>query len=193
MICGPSCWQSKRDDFVRCLTEKMLIYALGRGLEYYDQCAVDRIKRRRWSKTTIAFRDWCWKSPRAILFRSGRENGVKNESPSSDFPAYAAARRWSRCRVCRCSRRCAPAQRAGGPRRFRQAARADGVPVRRQRHAHAELDARENRRRFRRASHAAAAGPVSIPADRAERPDAQRSAGAGRWRGRPRAQCVPHS
>lgn len=32
-----------RDEFVRCLTEKMLTYALGRGLEYYDQCAVDKI------------------------------------------------------------------------------------------------------------------------------------------------------
>ena len=29
--------------FVRCLTEKMLTYALGRGLEYYDERAVDRI------------------------------------------------------------------------------------------------------------------------------------------------------
>ncbi len=32
-----------REQFVRCLTEKMLTYALGRGLEYYDQCAVDKI------------------------------------------------------------------------------------------------------------------------------------------------------
>ena len=29
--------------FVRCLVEKMLIYALGRGLEYYDECAIDKI------------------------------------------------------------------------------------------------------------------------------------------------------
>ncbi len=29
--------------FVECLTEKMLTYALGRGLEYYDKCAVDKI------------------------------------------------------------------------------------------------------------------------------------------------------
>ncbi len=32
-----------RDDFVQCLTEKMLTFALGRGLEYYDKCAVDKI------------------------------------------------------------------------------------------------------------------------------------------------------
>ena len=36
----------KRDDFLRCLSEKMLTYALGRGLEYYDKCAVDQITKR---------------------------------------------------------------------------------------------------------------------------------------------------
>jgi len=34
---------SGRDDFARCLAEKMLTYALGRGLEPYDKCSVDRI------------------------------------------------------------------------------------------------------------------------------------------------------
>jgi hypothetical protein len=33
-----------RDEFTRCLTEKMLTYALGRGLEYYDKCTVDIIE-----------------------------------------------------------------------------------------------------------------------------------------------------
>ena len=32
-----------RDQYVRCLTEKMLIYGLGRGLEYFDECTVDKI------------------------------------------------------------------------------------------------------------------------------------------------------
>ena len=34
---------TERDAFVHCLTEKMLTYALGRGLEPYDRAAVDRI------------------------------------------------------------------------------------------------------------------------------------------------------
>ncbi len=34
---------SRRDQFVRCLVEKMLVYAVGRGTEYYDKCAVDKI------------------------------------------------------------------------------------------------------------------------------------------------------
>lgn len=32
-----------KDEFLRCLTEKMLTYALGRGVEAYDKAAVDRI------------------------------------------------------------------------------------------------------------------------------------------------------
>jgi hypothetical protein len=35
--------KSKKDLFGRCLTEKLLTYAIGRGLEYYDKAAVDRI------------------------------------------------------------------------------------------------------------------------------------------------------
>lgn len=34
---------SRKEDFYRCITEKVLTYALGRGLEYYDVAAVDRI------------------------------------------------------------------------------------------------------------------------------------------------------
>ena len=33
----------RKEQFVRCLVEKMLIYALGRGLEYYDYCTVSAI------------------------------------------------------------------------------------------------------------------------------------------------------
>jgi hypothetical protein len=34
---------TKREQFVRCLAEKLLTYGLGRGLEYYDRCAVNEI------------------------------------------------------------------------------------------------------------------------------------------------------
>lgn len=33
----------RKDEFRRCLIEKLLTYGLGRGLEYYDACAVERI------------------------------------------------------------------------------------------------------------------------------------------------------
>ena len=34
---------SRQRDFYYCLTERLLTYALGRGLEYYDVDAIDRI------------------------------------------------------------------------------------------------------------------------------------------------------
>ena len=34
---------NRKKQFAKCLTEKMLIYALGRGLEYYDKPTVEQI------------------------------------------------------------------------------------------------------------------------------------------------------
>jgi hypothetical protein len=36
----------KREYFARCITEKMLTYGLGRGLEYYDKRTIDNIVTR---------------------------------------------------------------------------------------------------------------------------------------------------
>ncbi len=45
--------RQKRDDFVRCMVEKMLTYSLGRGLEYYDRTATkeiaDGLTKRRYT------------------------------------------------------------------------------------------------------------------------------------------------
>jgi hypothetical protein len=35
--------EKKRNDFVKCLIDKMLTYALGRGMDYFDRCALDQI------------------------------------------------------------------------------------------------------------------------------------------------------
>ena len=36
-------FKQQKEQFVHCLSEKLLTYALGRGLEYYDKCAVSEI------------------------------------------------------------------------------------------------------------------------------------------------------
>lgn len=45
--------------FTRCVTEKLLTYALGRGLEYYDRCAVDKMmvaaEKNDYRFTTLIF------------------------------------------------------------------------------------------------------------------------------------------
>jgi hypothetical protein len=38
--------KSKKEEYHRCISEKLLTYALGRGLEYYDQCALDAILKQ---------------------------------------------------------------------------------------------------------------------------------------------------
>ena len=38
--------EKNADKYVRCVSEKMLVYALGRGLEYYDLCAIDKIQAK---------------------------------------------------------------------------------------------------------------------------------------------------
>ena len=37
--------KERRDEFVRCLAERMLTYGLGRGVEYSDRCTVDDIAK----------------------------------------------------------------------------------------------------------------------------------------------------
>jgi len=36
---------SRKDDFIRCLTEKMVTFALGRGVEYYDASTIKSIRK----------------------------------------------------------------------------------------------------------------------------------------------------
>jgi hypothetical protein len=38
--------RARKDQFVRCVTEKLLTYALGRGLERYDRCAIDGVAQQ---------------------------------------------------------------------------------------------------------------------------------------------------
>ena len=51
--------ESRREDFVSTVTEKLLVYALGRGVEYYDQPAIRKIVRDaapgdyRWSSIIL--------------------------------------------------------------------------------------------------------------------------------------------
>ena len=41
-----ACSSQRKQDFARTLTRRMLTYALGRGLQYYDRCPVEQIVQR---------------------------------------------------------------------------------------------------------------------------------------------------
>jgi hypothetical protein len=60
-----------KDKFARCLAEKMLIFALGRGLEYYDDRAIDRIVATL-KKNDYKFSSLCTEIARSDPFRLRR-------------------------------------------------------------------------------------------------------------------------
>ena len=66
----------RKDEFVRCLAEKMLTYALGRELKSYDRCAVDDIV------TAMAENDYRFSSLMLAIVESDpfRKRGFKGTS-----------------------------------------------------------------------------------------------------------------
>lgn len=68
----------RRDDFVRCLAEKMLTYALGRKLEYYDAPAVREIVRAT-SQDGYRFSRLVLEVVKSYTFLHRRTGEVKDE------------------------------------------------------------------------------------------------------------------
>ena len=69
--------QGARSDFARCLAEKLLTYALGRGLDYYDQCAVDKIVDATRAATTTGFRGSCSEIVNSDPFQKRRAESIR--------------------------------------------------------------------------------------------------------------------
>ncbi len=69
----------KREQFTRCLAEKMLTYALGRGLEHYDKCAVDDIAKNL-AKNHYRFSALITGVVKSTPFEMRRGDGHKEET-----------------------------------------------------------------------------------------------------------------
>ena len=63
--------KAHKSEFARCLTEKMLTYALGRGMEEYDHCAVEQIVKSLESSRYRFYVLLCSQSSKATHFRNG--------------------------------------------------------------------------------------------------------------------------
>jgi hypothetical protein len=75
-----------RTDFYRCLTEKLLTYATGRGLEYYDVETVDKIVRdldQNGGKFSVLLNDIVASAP----FQKQRSKANTVFAESSESPA----------------------------------------------------------------------------------------------------------
>ena len=66
-------------DFARCLTEKMLTYALGRGLERYDKRTVEEIDRKL-DAAGYPFQTMVYEIARSLPFQSRRGEASKLET-----------------------------------------------------------------------------------------------------------------
>ena len=70
----------KKREFARCLTEKLLTFALGRGLEYYDRRAVDKIVANL-EQNEFKFSTLCVEIARSDPFRLRR--GVESTTAAA--------------------------------------------------------------------------------------------------------------
>ncbi len=68
-------------EFTRCLTEKMLIYALGRGLERYDRRSVESITKNLASQD-YKFQNLIYEVAHSLPFQSRRGEAVRKETTS---------------------------------------------------------------------------------------------------------------
>lgn len=71
--------EKRKADFVRCLTEQMLTYALGRPLEYYDAPAVEHITSEL-EKNDYRFSTLVWEIVKSYPFQYRRTQEPQNDS-----------------------------------------------------------------------------------------------------------------
>jgi hypothetical protein len=71
--------RSDLDDFTRCLTEKMLTYSLGRGLERYDRKTVDSITKKL-AASDHRFQTLVYEIVRSLPFQQRRGETIKTEN-----------------------------------------------------------------------------------------------------------------
>ena len=72
--------EKKSEQFARTLTEKLMTYAIGRGIEYYDRCAIDKILSET-SKNDYRFKDLLLAIITSDPFQ---RKGTKNIDDTSD-------------------------------------------------------------------------------------------------------------
>ncbi len=75
--------KSRKEQFVRCLTDHMLTYALGRGLEYFDKCALDQITRRT-ARKDFRFSALILEIVKSTPFQKQRGDAAAGQDMSTD-------------------------------------------------------------------------------------------------------------
>jgi hypothetical protein len=127
----------KKGLFARCLAEKMLTYALGRGVERADRCFVEEIARNL-AKEEYRFSALVLEVIRSDPFQKRRGGGQNDETSPATVAAHRAPGRRGGGRLA-AARGDAARERPRGAGEG-EAALADGLSLRAQRQAHGGLD-----------------------------------------------------
>jgi hypothetical protein len=76
--------KSDMTEFSRCLTEKMLTYSLGRGLERYDRKAVDEITRKL-AASDYRFQTIIYEIVHSLPFQQRRGETIKTQTKAKEL------------------------------------------------------------------------------------------------------------
>ena len=165
----------------------MLTYALGRGLEYYDRCAVDKIVEALDAERLPVLRPGGRDRQERPVPEANRDRGANHDERRTDLAADGPARPRHGRRPALARGDDARAARRPRPRPRQAAAAADGVPLRPQRRAHGRLDARRPRGPASSCRPSSSRWPpfTGRPA-RPQRPDLRQGPAQRRRRRRPR-------
>ena len=77
---------SQTPQFSRCLIEKMLTYALGRGLKPYDRRTINNIDKE-WASAGYPFQTLIYEIVRSLPFQSRRGEVLETKSVASSKEA----------------------------------------------------------------------------------------------------------
>ena len=180
--------------FSRCLTEKMLTYALGRGLHPYDRRTVEGINRNL-AASGYHFQSLIFEIVHSAPFQMGRGDGAIRAGQRSQAERGSSTMITKKALPRRTFLRgmgtavalpfldaMVPALAAARI----EAAGAHGLRVRAQRHHHEWLESGLRRPAARIAAHPEAARALSPGHHPVRKPDAQYRTRFARWRGRSR-------
>jgi len=81
--------KKRKDDFVHCLSDKMLTYALGRGMEYYDKCAIEEVSKGV-AKNRYKFSSMILEVVKSTPFQMRRGEGDRLAPVSSKIQAQSS-------------------------------------------------------------------------------------------------------
>ena len=96
--------ETKKEDFARCLTDKMMTYALGRGTEYYDRATIEKVVQEL-DRNDYKFSTLIMGIVNSTPFQMRRGEGEMEPAPTNPQPRPTGSNfLTAKGRICSCNR-----------------------------------------------------------------------------------------